>query len=288
MAAKIIDGNTIAAHLLNKVKEEVALDVAQGYQPPTLAVILVGEHPASEIYVARKQQACQTVEITVTLHRYPSTVTAEHLREQIELLNADPKVHGILVQLPLPTKEGMSDLLRYIDPKKDVDGFHPHNLGKLLLNQPGLRPCTPVGVMMLLHAIAIDLSGKHAVVIGASPIVGKPMALELLHVGATVTICHSKTVNLAQHVQSADILVVAAGQPHLVPGAWIKPGATIIDVGIHRTANNAIIGDVNFEEAKEVAAWITPVPGGVGPMTVAMLMQNTLIASRAYQGKMPT
>ena len=279
MTARIIDGKAIAAAYRARIKAVIAAQKQAGRVPPGLAVILVGEDPASNIYVQNKREACKEVGIASFYHPLPHTVPESELIALIQQLNQDNSVHGILLQLPLPKHINTDKVLEHIDPKKDVDGFHPYNLGRLAQRHPLLRPCTPFGVMMLLEHMQLPLPGKHAVIVGASNIVGKPMALELLAAGCTITLCHSLTADLATHIQQADILVSAVGTPGLIKGAWIKPGATVIDIGITRLADGSITGDVEFAKAQEKAAWITPVPGGVGPMTVTALMQNTLIAA---------
>lgn len=279
MSAKILDGRKLAAKIKHEVAAEIAKRTAAGQRAPGLDVILVGDNPASAAYVAHKQKACEEVGIRSRLHRLPADTTQKAIEEQILQCNADETVNGILLQLPLPEHIHSSELLEKIIPKKDVDGFHPYNFGRLAQRHPTLRPCTPYGVIQLLQEAKIDLAGKHAVVVGASNIVGRPMALELLLAKATVTICHRFTKNLAQHVQEADVLIVAAGKPGLIQSDWIKPDAVVIDVGFSRLPTGEISGDVEFATASLRAAWITPVPGGVGPMTVAVLMQNTLLCA---------
>lgn len=274
MVANIIDGKALANNTLEEIRQ---LILKQNLQPG-LAVILIGDDPASSIYVKRKQEACQKVGIHSLPHYLAETTTEKELIDLIEHLNNDANIHGILVQLPLPAHINVQAVLEAIAPNKDVDGFHPYNLGRLAQKKPLLQPCTPLGVMKLLQHINIKPRGKHAVIVGASNIVGRPMALELLLAGSTITICHQSTQDLSYHVKQADILVSAVGIPELIKGEWIKPGCVVIDVGINRLANGKLCGDVQFEQAKEKAAWITPVPGGVGPMTVAMLMHNTLQA----------
>jgi methylenetetrahydrofolate dehydrogenase (NADP+)/methenyltetrahydrofolate cyclohydrolase len=245
---------------------------------PSLCVILIGEDPASKIYVAHKQKACQAVGIAVQLIKLPSTTSESVLLSRIDELNQDDSQHGILVQLPLPKSINTLTILKKINPHKDVDGFHPINIGLLAQGQPHFQPCTPLGILQLIDHYDIPVKGKHAVIVGASLIVGKPMALQLLDRDATVSICHKETKNLATMVAQADILVSAVGIPNLIKGDWIKPGSALFDVGITRLKDNTIAGDIEFTKAKEKATWITPVPGGVGPMTVAMLMRNTVMA----------
>jgi methylenetetrahydrofolate dehydrogenase (NADP+) / methenyltetrahydrofolate cyclohydrolase len=279
MTATLIDGRKAA----KKVKAQVAAAVIKrqqrGLAQPGLAVILVGDNPASATYVKHKQKACEEVGIDSSCYRLPITASQNDIEKIIDECNANSKIHGILLQLPLPDTIDPNQLLERIHPDKDVDGFHPYNIGRLVQRQPRLRPCTPKGIMTLLDATDEDVAGKHAVVIGASNIVGRPMALELLLAKATVTVCHRFTKDLAQQVQAADILVVATGKPGIVQSDWIKPGAIVIDVGFSRLENGVICGDIEFESAKQRAGWITPVPGGVGPMTVASLLENTLQAT---------
>ena len=240
----------------------------------------MGDDPASAVYVRGKRRACEEVGIVSLAYDLPVATAEAELLELINELNADPRVDGILVQLPLPDHINRTAVIERIDPTKDVDGFHPYNIGRLAQRIPLLRPCTPHGVIRLLEHIGAPFKGQNAVVVGASNIVGRPMALELLLTGATATVCHRFTSDLREHVSRADVLIVAAGKPGLIPGAWVRPGSTVIDVGMNRTAGGHLVGDVEFAVARERAAWITPVPGGVGPMTVAMLMHNTLQASR--------
>lgn len=278
MSARIIDGKVIAADLRRQIKESVDRRLAQGLRQPGLAVVLVGNDPASEIYVRNKRNACAEAGVLSRSHDLPADTSQDQLLALIDTLNEDPTIDGILVQLPLPVQINAETVIECIRPDKDVDGFHPYNLGCLALRMPQLRPCTPRGVITLLDNIDETYYGREAVVVGVSNHVGRPMALELLLAGATVTCCHRFTRDLRAHVERAEILVVAAGKPGLVPGEWIREGATVIDVGIHRS-DTGLIGDVVFETARERAAWITPVPGGVGPMTVATLLQNTLFAT---------
>jgi methylenetetrahydrofolate dehydrogenase (NADP+)/methenyltetrahydrofolate cyclohydrolase len=280
MEARIIDGKSIAARIRASVKQQIDQRTARDQRAPGLAVILVGQDPASRVYVNNKRKACSETGIVSRSHDLPSTATQDELLALIEELNRDPTVDGILVQLPLPAHINSGVVIEHVDPLKDVDGFHPYNVGRLAQRQPLLRPCTPAGIIELLKHVEEPFFGRHAVIVGASNIVGRPMAMELLLQGATVTVCHRFTADLAHHIAQADIVVVAAGKPGLIRGEWIKPGATIIDVGMNRLSDNRLTGDVDFEGASERAAWITPVPGGVGPMTVALLMRNTLQACR--------
>jgi methylenetetrahydrofolate dehydrogenase (NADP+)/methenyltetrahydrofolate cyclohydrolase len=278
MAAQILDGKSLAAQLRAGVKQKVAHLAQRGIRPG-LAVILAGEDPASRVYVRNKVRACEETGVRSSLFEYPSSVSEGELLSRIDELNGDPALHGILVQLPLP---GQVDALRVLDavsPAKDIDGFHDVNLGALLAGKPGLVPCTPAGVMRLLEHAAVPLAGRRAVVIGRSNIVGKPLALLLLRKDATVTICHSKTGDLENVARQADILVAAIGRAKLVSAAMVKPGACVVDVGVNRLADGTLAGDVDFHAAKNVAGWITPVPGGVGPMTIAMLLENCVYAA---------
>ncbi len=279
MSALMLDGKKLAAELIDNLALQVAARVRQGKSMPALAVILVGSDPASSIYVRNKRQACERAGIRSLMYDLPVTTTQEALLALIGELNRDGAVHGILVQLPLPPHIDSTLVLETILPRKDVDGFHPYNIGRLAVRLPDLRSCTPYGVMRLLALAHADLKGKHAVVVGASNHVGRPMGLELLLAGCTVTTCHRFTVDLAAHVARADILIAAVGKPGLVRGEWIKLGATVVDVGINRLEDGRLCGDVAFDAAAERAAWITPVPGGVGPMTVAMLLENTMLAA---------
>ena len=280
MTAQILDGKAIAAEVRNGVRARVLERASSGRHVPGLAVLLVGSDHASEVYVRNKRKACEEVGIQSYAQDLPADVSQEGLLAHIDRLNRDPAVNGILVQLPLPEHIDTETVIERIDPDKDVDGFHPYNIGRLAVRLPRLQPCTPRGVMTLLEHTAQPFKGQHALVVGASNIVGRPMALELLLVGATVTVTHRFTADLASHVRSADILVVAAGKPGLVRGEWIKSRAVVIDVGINRTPDGRLVGDVEFDAARERASWITPVPGGVGPMTVATLLQNTLLATQ--------
>ncbi len=279
MAAKIIDGKAVASALRGEIKTRIETRLQQGLRAPGLAVILVGEDPASQVYVRNKRKACEEAGVISRSHDLPDDTTEQALLALIDSLNEDPAIDGILVQLPLPEHIDTTSVVERIRPDKDVDGFHPYNLGRLATRMPVLRPCTPYGVITLLRSVNEEFYGREAVVVGASNHVGRPMGLELLLAGSTVTTCHRFTKDLAGHVGRADILVVAAGKPGLVKGEWVKTGATVIDVGINRGADGKLIGDVEFEPAAERAAWITPVPGGVGPMTVATLLQNTLQAA---------
>jgi len=279
VSAHLIDGKAIAANLLDQVRERVQHKLSAGHSAPGLAVIMVGADPASQVYVRNKRQACDKVGIVSYAHDLPESISQIELLTLIDKLNADIRVNGILVQLPLPAHIDTATVIESIHPTKDVDGFHPCNVGRLAVRLPTLRSCTPLGIMKLLESTDKPVRGSHAVVVGASNHVGRPMALELLLAGCTVTICHRFTQNLHEHVERADILIVAVGKPELVKGIWIKPGAVVIDVGINRTSDGRLVGDVEFDAAKERASWITPVPGGVGPMTVATLLQNTLQAS---------
>jgi len=277
--AKIIDGKQVAADVRKHVSLGVQKRIQQGLRPPGLAVILVGSDPASEVYVKHKTKACEEVGIHSVKHHLNSCTTQIELLTMIKELNQDDSVDGILVQLPLSGHINAESVLEEIRPDKDVDGFHPYNIGRLVQRVPLLRPCTPKGIMTLLNSTSIELRGKEAIVVGASNIVGRPMAMELLLAGCTVTITHRFTLNLPAKIAQADIVVVAAGRPGLIKGEWIKPGAIVIDVGINRMPDGSLTGDVEFEAAAARAGWITPVPGGVGPMTVATLMENTLYAA---------
>ena len=278
MTAQIIDGKAIAKELRAQLKTKVEGRVALGERAPGLAVILVGADPASQVYVRNKRKACSDVGIKSFSYDLPATTSQAELEALIDECNANPEIDGILVQFPLP--EGLDErrVIEKIAPDKDVDGFHPYNVGRLTQRIPLLRACTPKGVMTMLKKIGLDLLGINAVIVGASNLVGRPMALELLLEGATVTVTHRFTKNLEHHVRQADLLIVACGKPHLVPGSWVKDGAVVIDVGINRLDDGSLCGDVGFDEAKEHASYITPVPGGVGPMTVATLMENTVQA----------
>ena len=285
MTAKLIDGRTIAAQIRQSVKLAVQQRLAAGLRPPGLAVIQVGSDPASEVYVANKRKSCRDVGFVSKAYDLPVETHQDELLALIDRLNDDPEIDGILVQLPVPRGIDPETIIERIHPDKDVDGFHPYNIGRLTVRLPLMRPCTPHGVMTLLKSTGIELRGREAVVVGASNIVGRPMSLELLLAGCTVTTCHRFTKDLHSHVARADILVVAVGKPGLVRGEWIKSGAVVIDVGITRDAEGKLIGDVEFESASQRAGWITPVPGGVGPMTVATLLQNTLYAAEQLHAK---
>jgi methylenetetrahydrofolate dehydrogenase (NADP+)/methenyltetrahydrofolate cyclohydrolase len=287
MPARLIDGRELAGRIRAQVRAGIEAQVARGGRPPGLAVIKVGDDAASAVYVRNKRRACEEVGIASLAYDLPATTSAREQLALIERLNHDARVDGILVQLPLPEHIGRTAVIERIDPAKDVDGFHPYNIGRLAQRIPVMRPCTPFGVIRLLEHIGAPFKGQNAVVVGASNIVGRPMALELLLTGATATVCHRFTADLAEHVRRADILIVAAGKPGLVPGAWIKPGSIVLDVGMNRLAGGHLVGDVEFEAARERAGWITPVPGGVGPMTVAMLMHNTLQAARQRAAGFP-
>jgi methylenetetrahydrofolate dehydrogenase (NADP+)/methenyltetrahydrofolate cyclohydrolase len=278
MAAKLIDGKAIAEQIKREVRAATDALEAKGARRPGLAVVMVGDSAASQVYVRNKRSSSVAVGIVSSAHDLPASTPESELLSLISLLNADANIDGILVQLPLPAQIRPRAVIEAIDPAKDVDGFHPYNLGRLAQGEPLLRPCTPYGMVKLLQACAIDVSGLNAVIVGRSNIVGRPMALELVNAGATVTVCHSRTRDLAGVVGRADIVVAAVGQPGMVKGAWLKSGAIVLDVGINRLPDGRLSGDVEFAAAAERAAWITPVPGGVGPMTVAMLMQNTLEA----------
>ena len=273
---KIIDGKEIAKNLRSKISEEVKkLD-----RPPGLAVILVGEDPASAVYVRNKERACNEAGFFSDKIIKSENITEEQLLEEVERLNHDPQIDGILVQLPLPSHINANKVIEHISPLKDVDGFHSENIGKLMQNKSHLRPCTPKGVMTMLASIGCEVMGMNCVVIGASNIVGRPMAMELLNARGTVTICNSKTKNVAEKVMQADIVVVGVGIPKMVKGDWVKDGAVVIDIGINRLDDGSLVGDVDFDAIKDKASAITPVPGGVGPMTIATLLENTLIAYR--------
>ena len=281
MTANIIDGKFLAKQIRDDIANKVKQRIENGLSVPGLAVVQVGSDPASKIYVRNKQKACDDVGFASFSYDFP-TSTTEELLTLIDKLNQRDDVHGILVQLPLPDNIDKTKVLERIHPSKDVDGFHPYNIGHLLQRDPLLRPCTPYGVVKMLESTGINLAGLNATVVGASSIVGRPMALELLLLGCTTTITHSRTVDLAKHVSNADIVVAGVGLANYVKGEWIKPGAIVIDVGINRLPDGKLAGDVEFETAVERAGWITPVPGGVGPMTVAMLMSNTLEACEKF------
>jgi len=278
MAARILDGKALAAAVRASVRQTVARLAARGVRPG-LAVILAGDNAASAVYVRNKARACEETGVRSEVHRYGADVTERALLDRIAALNADPGVHGILVQLPLPDRTNARRVLEAVAPAKDIDGFHFENLGALVAGQPKLVPCTPAGVMRLIEHAGVALAGRHATVIGRSSIVGKPLALLLLQKDATVTICHSKTMELQKLTREADVLVAAVGRPKLVTAAMVKPGACVIDVGINRLADGTLAGDVDFDAVKNVAGWITPVPGGVGPMTIALLLENCVRAA---------
>lgn len=280
VSANIIDGKAIASHLKLQIKKEVSALTTQGQRPPGLAVVLVGSDFASEKYVASKIKSCQEVGFKSKSYEFPITVKESELLSLIDDLNEDASIDGILVQMPLPEHINADTIVERIKVDKDVDGFHPFNIGRLAQRRPLLESCTPKGIMTLLKSTEVDIRGMDAVVVGASNHVGRPMSLELLLAGCTVTTTHRFTKDLERHVRNADIIVVAAGKSGLVKGEWIKSGAIVVDVGINRDENNKIVGDVEFDVAKTKASWITPVPGGVGPMTVATLMENTLIAAK--------
>ncbi|MCW2255785.1 methylenetetrahydrofolate dehydrogenase (NADP+)/methenyltetrahydrofolate cyclohydrolase [Providencia alcalifaciens] len=282
MLAKTIDGKTIAQTIRQEIAQKVQKRIAQGKRAPGLAVILVGANPASQIYVGSKRRACEEVGFLSRSYDLPDTTSEAELLKLIDDLNQDTEIDGILVQLPLPAGIDNVKVIERIHPDKDVDGFHPYNVGRLCQRAPRLRPCTPRGIVTLLDRYNINTYGLNAVIIGASNIVGRPMSLELLLAGCTTTVTHRFTKDLEQHVRNADLLVVAVGKPNFIPGEWVKPGAIVIDVGINRLENGKVTGDVDFDEASKHASWITPVPGGVGPMTVATLIQNTLQACEEY------
>ncbi len=279
MTAQLINGKLIADQVKQEVKAGVQQRLQAGLRAPGLAVIMVGDDPASAVYVRNKRQACESVGFISIAHDLPSDTDENFLLNLISQLNQDADIDGILVQLPLPKHIDTDAVLNQITPDKDVDGLHPFNLGRLAQRKPLLRPCTPKGIMRLIASTGTDPKGKEAVVVGASNMVGRPMGLEFLMAGATVTTCHRFTRNLEAHVRSAEILVIAVGKPAFLNGDWIKPGAIVIDVGITRKADGSLAGDIDFEPARQRAAWITPVPGGVGPMTVASLLENTLYAA---------
>jgi len=279
MTANIIDGKKIAEKIISEIKNKVITNQSEGITPPGLAVIQVGEDPASSVYVRNKRKACEEVGMKSFNYDLDQSTTQKELIELVESLNSNAEVNGILIQLPLPTHINETIVIETIKPSKDVDGFHPYTIGRLMQRIPLLRPCTAIGVITMLEAIEIDPKGMNAVIVGASNLVGRPLNLELLLKGATTTVCHKFTKNLQDHVMSADILAVAVGKPNFIPGSWIKEDAIVFDIGINRDENGKLTGDVDFDSAKEKASWISPVPGGVGPMTVAMLIKNTLLAS---------
>lgn len=290
MSAKIIDGKNVAALTRDEVRQDVEDWCSAGHRPPFLEVILVGNDPASNVYVGAKTRACKEVGIETDTHRLPDTISAKELKKTIRKYNRDDSVDGILVQLPLPSHLSSHDVIEAIDHRKDIDGFHPMNIGRMTIGQPSFRSCTPAGIFELFKYYSIPTKGKHAVVVGASDIVGRPISIMLSKEDkegkATTTICHKYTKDLTAHTIAADILVVAAGQPNLIKGEMVKEGVVVVDVGINRVADEtkekgySLVGDCHFESVKEKASWITPVPGGVGPMTVAMLMKNTLLAAK--------
>ena len=284
MTAKLIDGKAISKALKADVRVATDALVARGARRPGLAVVLVGNDPASSIYVRNKRISCEETGIHSVSHDLPAETPEATLLALIDQLNADPAIDGILVQSPLPKHISEHAVIERIDPRKDVDGFHPYNVGRLATRQPLMRPCTPYGVMIMLEKMGLSVRGKDAVVVGQSNIVGRPMALELLMASATITVCHSKTRDLKSEVGRAEVLVVGTGKPNMIPGAWIREGAIVVDVGINRLPDGKICGDVEFATAAERASWITPVPGGVGPMTIAALMKNTLESTLLRQG----
>ena len=282
MTAKVIDGKQLATTIRRDIRKAVENRKSEGKRVPGLAVVLVGSDPASQVYVSHKRRDCEEVGFFSVSHDLPAETTEADLLQLIDKLNGDPAVDGILVQLPLPGHIDTVSVIERIRPDKDVDGFHPHNIGRLVQRIPQLRPCTPFGVIRLLESIGETFKGRHAVIVGASNIVGRPMSMELLLAGATVTTCHRFTGDLEYFVKQADIVVVAVGKPGIVKGEWIKEGATVIDVGINRNEDGKLVGDIEYDAAVKRAAWITPVPGGVGPMTRAMLLVNTLDAARQH------
>ncbi|WP_372964575.1 bifunctional methylenetetrahydrofolate dehydrogenase/methenyltetrahydrofolate cyclohydrolase FolD [Marinobacter sp.] len=279
MSAKLINGKEIAAQVRQQVAAGVEARKQNGLRAPGLAVILVGSDPASQVYVGNKRKACEQAGILSLSYDLPEDTSQAALETLVDELNENPAIDGILVQLPLPAHLDADPILVKIRPDKDVDGFHPFNIGRLMQRKPTLRPCTPAGVITLLDSIGTPYKGQHAVIVGASNIVGRPMSMELLLKGATTTVCHRFTDNLEKFVGEADILIAAVGKPGIIKGEWVKPGATVIDVGINRMENGSLCGDVDFQTASERAAYITPVPGGVGPMTIAKLLENTLYAA---------
>lgn len=286
MSAQILDGKAISAQIRSQVKHQVDEILAQGQRPPGLAVVLVGENAASAVYVRNKRNACEQVGFKSEMIQLAADTSEETLLQLIDELNQRDDMDGILVQLPLPDQIDEERVTERILPTKDVDGFHPYNIGRLALRMPLLRPCTPKGIMTMLEQTGVELAGKDAVIIGQSNIVGRPMALELLMARCTITVCHSKTRDLIEKIRNADIVVAAVGRAKFVQGDWVKPGAVVIDVGINRLPDGSLCGDVDFDAAKEKAAWITPVPGGVGPMTVATLLENTLQAAILHAEEM--
>ena len=279
MTAKLIDGKKIAEKIISEIKDKVITNQSEGIAPPGLAVIQVGKDPASSVYVRNKRKACEEVGMKSFNYDLDKSTSQQELIELVDSLNNNAEVNGILIQLPLPSHINETIVIETINPSKDVDGFHPYTIGRLMQRIPLLRPCTAIGVITMLEAIEIDPKGMNAVIVGASNLVGRPLNLELLLKGATTTVCHKFTKNLKDHVMSADIVAVAVGKPNFIPGSWIKEDAIVFDIGINRDENGKLTGDVDFDSAKEKASWISPVPGGVGPMTVAMLIKNTLLAS---------
>ncbi len=277
--AKRIDGKAISGEIRQEIKAKTEAFIKERGYAPGLAVVIVGEDPASQVYVRNKEKACREVGFYSEVYRLPEATAQRELNELVDRLNKDERIHGILVQLPLPRHLDETEVLLRIDPKKDVDAFHPYNVGKIMIGDYRFLPCTPAGVMALLERSGVEIAGKHCVVVGRSNIVGKPMAMLLLHANGTVTICHSRTKNLAEETRRADILVVAVGRADFITGDMIKPGAVVIDVGMNRRADGKLTGDVDFASTEPVASAITPVPGGVGPMTITMLLQNTLTAA---------
>ncbi len=282
MTAKIIDGKAIAQSIRTQLKEKVTARKEAGLRAPGLAVILVGLDPASQVYVGSKRRACEEVGFLSKSFDLPAEASEEEVLALIDQCNDDPTIDGILVQLPLPKHIDGTNVIERIRPDKDVDGFHPYNIGKLCQRSPVLRPCTPKGIITLLESTGVDLHGLDALVVGASNIVGRPMTLELMLAGCTPTTCHRFTLNLEDKVRRADVVIAAVGRPDFIKGEWIKPGAIVIDVGINRLDDGRLVGDVEFDVAKEKAGFITPVPGGVGPMTIATLLENTLYAAENY------
>lgn len=283
MTAQKIDGKMISQTVRAEVSARVQARIDAGLRAPGLAVVLVGEDPASQVYVGSKRKACEEVGFVSKSYDLPLTTTEQELLDLVDQLNNDDEIDGILVQLPLPAGIDTTKVLEQITPEKDVDGFHPYNVGRLAQRIPKLRSCTPKGIITLMNRYNIELRGKHAVIVGASNIVGRPMTLELLLAGCTTTTCHRFTTDLESFVRQADVVVVAVGKPNFIPGAWIKKGAVVIDVGINRLDSGKLVGDVEYDEAVKNASFITPVPGGVGPMTVASLIENTMIACEQYQ-----
>ncbi len=282
MSAQRIDGNAISATIRENLAKKIGERTKNGQRAPGLAVIQVGSDAASQIYVGKKRQACENIGIKSAAYDLPATTEQATLLDLIDQLNKDDSIDGILVQLPLPEQLDSTQILERIKPDKDVDGFHPYNVGRLVQRMPALRPCTPAGIITMLDSSDIKIKGMHAVIVGASNIVGRPMAMELLLAGCTTTVCHRFTQDLKSHVERADLLVVAIGKTGIVKGEWVKPGAVVIDVAMNRLDNGKLVGDVDFASASERASFITPVPGGVGPMTVATLMENTLYACETF------